>query len=39
MMKGLDGGNFEQIANQLLNQFMDKDILLEPLLQTKGLYE
>jgi hypothetical protein len=31
MFTGLDNGNFEDMANKLLDKFMDKDMLKEPM--------
>lgn len=39
MFSGLDNGNFEDIANKLLDKFMDKDMLKEPMAETKLAYE
>ena len=39
LLKGLEGGNLEDVANKLLNKFMDKEILEEPLQETKKAYE
>jgi len=39
MFSGLDNGNFEDMANKLLDKFMDKDMLKEPMEETKLAYE
>lgn len=39
MFKNLDENNIEEAASNLLNEFMDKSLLLEPLQETKANYE
>ena len=39
LLTGLEGGNIEDVANKLLSKFMDKQILQEPLQETKKAYE
>ncbi len=39
MFAGIETGNFEDVANNLLHTFMDKELLKEPMEETKLAYE